>query len=100
MESRVTIGICVRNCENYVGETIQSILKILEYFSCGLPVVSTSIGAEGLCGEDGVNILIEDNLERFALRIVELLEDTNLANVWAAPRGSLRQPPVIGIESH
>lgn len=54
-------------------------LKILEYFSCGLPVVSTSIGAEGLDVKDGVNIFIEDNLESFALRIIELLENKNLS---------------------
>ncbi|HLN89453.1 MAG TPA: glycosyltransferase family 4 protein [Candidatus Binatia bacterium] len=54
-------------------------LKILEYFSCGLPVVSTSIGAEGLDVENGVDILIEDNLERFALRIVELLTNPILS---------------------
>lgn len=54
-------------------------LKILEYFSCGLPVVSTSIGAEGLNVKDGVNIFIEDNLESFALRIIELLKNKNLS---------------------
>lgn len=55
-------------------------LKILEYFSCGLPVVSTSIGAEGLDVRNGGNILIEDDFERFALRIIELLKDTALSN--------------------
>jgi len=54
-------------------------LKILEYFSCGLPVVSTSVGAEGLRVTNGVNILIEDDLERFALRVVELLENPSLS---------------------
>jgi glycosyltransferase involved in cell wall biosynthesis len=54
-------------------------LKILEYFSCGLPVVSTSIGAEGLDIEDRVNILIEDDLESFALRIISLLRDSRLS---------------------
>lgn len=54
-------------------------LKILEYFSCGLPVVSTSIGAEGLEVENGVNIFIEDNLEEFAHRIVELLNNKSLS---------------------
>lgn len=54
-------------------------LKILEYFSCSLPVVSTSIGAEGLDVEDGVNILIEDDLESFSLRIVELLKNEQLS---------------------
>jgi glycosyltransferase involved in cell wall biosynthesis len=54
-------------------------LKILEYFSCSLPVVSTSIGAEGLDVENGVNILIEDDLENFSLRIVELLKNEQLS---------------------
>jgi len=54
-------------------------LKILEYFSCGLPVVSTSIGAEGLDIKDGVSIFIEDDLESFALRIIELLKNKNLS---------------------
>jgi glycosyltransferase involved in cell wall biosynthesis len=54
-------------------------LKILEYFSCGLPVVSTSIGAEGLDIKDGVNIFIEDDLYGFALRIIELLRNKKLS---------------------
>jgi len=54
-------------------------LKILEYFSCGLPVVSTRIGAEGLDIRNGVNIFIEDNLESFASRIVELLKNKKLS---------------------
>ena len=56
-------------------------LKILEYFSCRLPVVSTSIGAEGIDIKDGVNIFIEDDVDRFALRIIELLEDRQLSSV-------------------
>ena len=54
-------------------------LKILEYFSCSLPVVSTSIAAEGLDFQDGVSIYIEDDLERFASRIIELLGNKNLS---------------------
>jgi glycosyltransferase involved in cell wall biosynthesis len=42
-------------------------------------VVSTSIGAEGLDVKDGVNIFIEDDVESFALRIVELLQNKNLS---------------------
>jgi len=53
-------------------------LKILEYFSCGLPVVSTSIGAEGLVVENGVNILIEDNMDKFAIKIIDLLMNKKL----------------------
>lgn len=55
-------------------------LKILEYFSCSLPVVSTSIGAEGLNINDGVNIFIEDDLGDFALRIIDLLKDKRLSS--------------------
>jgi len=50
-------------------------LKILEYFSCCLPVVSTSVGAEGLDVADGMNIMIEDNIDEFSAKIVELLND-------------------------
>jgi len=53
-------------------------LKVLEYFSCGLAVVSTSIGAGGLDVENGVNILIEDNIDRFAIKIIDLLMNKKL----------------------
>jgi glycosyltransferase involved in cell wall biosynthesis len=43
--------------------------------------VSTSIGAEGLDIRNGVNIFIEDNLDRFAIRIVDLLQDKPLSTI-------------------
>jgi len=54
-------------------------LKILEYFSCSLPVVSTSIGAEGLAVENGIHVLIEDDFYQFASQIVKLLNDKSLS---------------------
>jgi glycosyltransferase involved in cell wall biosynthesis len=54
-------------------------LKILEYLSCCLPVVSTSIAAEGLEIENGANIFIEDDPEGFAVRTIELLRNKNLS---------------------
>ncbi|MEM2129217.1 MAG: glycosyltransferase family 4 protein [Candidatus Bathyarchaeia archaeon] len=54
-------------------------LKILEYFSCGLPVVSTTVGAEGLEVKNGVHIIIEDDMDLFALKIVALLENPKLS---------------------
>lgn len=54
-------------------------LKILEYFSCGLPVVSTTIGVEGLEVEDGENALIEDNMNEFAAKVTRLLKDKALS---------------------
>lgn len=50
-------------------------LKILEYFSCGLPVVSTSVGVEGLDVKNGVHVFIEDDLNEFAAKVIRLLED-------------------------
>lgn len=53
-------------------------LKILEYFSCSLPVVSTSIGVEGLDAQNGVHAIIEDDIQRFGEKIVELLKNEEL----------------------
>ncbi|HEX4807928.1 MAG TPA: glycosyltransferase [Bryobacteraceae bacterium] len=50
-------------------------LKIFEAMAAKLPVVSTSIGAEGLPVEDGAHILIADSAELFAQRCLELLND-------------------------
>jgi glycosyltransferase involved in cell wall biosynthesis len=48
-------------------------LKIFEAMAARLPVVSTSIGAEGLPVEDGVHICIADSAELFAQRCLDLL---------------------------
>lgn len=52
-------------------------VKIIEGFSFGMPIISTSIGAEGLKSKDGENILIADDAESFAEKI-ELIKDGNL----------------------
>jgi|GEM_PF-2381342 len=49
-------------------------IKILEAMSFQKPVVSTTIGAEGIDVEDGRNILLGDNPDAFARACVELLE--------------------------
>jgi glycosyltransferase involved in cell wall biosynthesis len=54
-------------------------LKILEYFSCGLPVVSTSVGVEGLDVENGVHCLIDDDINGFATKVIKLLRDNGLS---------------------
>lgn len=53
-------------------------LKIYEAMAARVPVVSTSIGAEGLDVEHGGNILIADQPAEFAERCVELLADSAL----------------------
>jgi glycosyltransferase involved in cell wall biosynthesis len=50
-------------------------LKILEAFSLAKPVVSTSLGAEGIAYTNGEDILIADDPESFAGKVCELLED-------------------------
>jgi len=54
-------------------------IKILEAFSYGRPVVSTSISAAGLDVVDGENILLADAPEDFALACVKILESPGLA---------------------
>ena len=47
-------------------------LKILQAMAMGRPVVSTTLGAEGLEIADGDNIIVADSPERFAESIVRL----------------------------
>lgn len=49
--------------------------KIIESAACRTPVVSTSIGAEGLPFENGSSILIADKPEAFADQVVNLVRD-------------------------
>ncbi|WP_242919050.1 glycosyltransferase family 4 protein [Pontibacter liquoris] len=48
-------------------------LKILEAMSLGNPVVSTTIGAEGIRYEDGKHLLIADHPQAFVAQILALL---------------------------
>ncbi|SNB46132.1 glycosyltransferase family 4 protein [Geobacter sp. DSM 9736] len=59
-------------------------LKILEAMAVGCPVVSTSIGAEGIDVRHGSNILIADEPEEFAQWTIELLTDEKLRRKLAA----------------
>jgi glycosyltransferase involved in cell wall biosynthesis len=48
-------------------------LKIFEAMAMGMPIVSTSIGAEGLPVEDGQNIMLADTAQKFAEATSRLL---------------------------
>ena len=50
-------------------------LKILEAAACGVPVVSTSVGVEGLALETGKEVLVADDARSFASAICDLLSD-------------------------
>jgi glycosyltransferase involved in cell wall biosynthesis len=58
--------------------------KILEAGACSVPLVSTTLGAEGIPVIDGEHILIADDASGFASAILRLLEDKELANMLAA----------------
>jgi glycosyltransferase involved in cell wall biosynthesis len=48
-------------------------VKVLEAIACGVPVVTTTAGAEGIDGGDGV--VVADDLERLAFVTARLLND-------------------------
>ena len=53
-------------------------VKILQAFALGLPVVSTTIGAEGIECTDGENIIIADKPADFARAVETLTKDASL----------------------
>jgi glycosyltransferase involved in cell wall biosynthesis len=55
--------------------------KILEAGACNVPLVSTTLGAEGIPVIDGEHILIADDTSSFAGAILRLLKDKALANM-------------------
>jgi glycosyltransferase involved in cell wall biosynthesis len=59
-------------------------LKILEAAACGVPVVSTPVGAEGLDFTGGSEILIAQGAEEFARAVAKLLADPDARRSQAA----------------
>jgi glycosyltransferase involved in cell wall biosynthesis len=53
-------------------------IKILEAFAEGVPVISTSIGAEGIDARPDVHILMADTPEAFAVQCRRLRRDAAL----------------------
>lgn len=54
-------------------------VKILNALSMGLPVVSTSVGAEGIDVTHGKDILLADTPQAFAEAVLQILSDPELA---------------------
>ena len=65
--------------------------KILESWAMQKCIISTTIGAEGLDCEDGVNILLADGAHAFAERVVEAIRDPALRDRIRAPGRPLVQ---------
>ena len=58
------------------GSGIQN--KLLEALSCGCPVVTTTTGNQGINGVDGQHLVIADDSNDFARKIIKLLGDEDL----------------------
>jgi len=54
-----------------------TMIKVLEAMAYGIPVVTTSEGAEGIDVEHGVHARVADDDEAFSESVVELLRDAN-----------------------
>lgn len=55
-------------------------VRILEALSYAMPVVTTTIGIEGIEAQAGRDVLIEDKAPDFAQAVVHILDDNNLQN--------------------
>jgi len=58
-------------------------VKILEALAQGMPLVSTSIGCEGISVENNKHILIADSPAEFAQAVLRLLRDRQFATQLA-----------------
>jgi glycosyltransferase involved in cell wall biosynthesis len=63
--------------------------KILDSMAWGLPVVSTTLGAEGIEVQDGEHLLVRDDPAEFAEAIVRLLSDEALWQTLRDASGEL-----------
>ena len=54
-------------------------VKILEAMAIGVPIISTSVGCEGLAVEDGKHLMIADTPTAFARACKAVLQDRHLA---------------------
>jgi len=59
-------------------------VKLLEAFAAGIPVVSTTLGAEGLAQQDGEFCALADDPAGFAERVLKLFDDPAAAGRMAA----------------
>lgn len=57
--------------------------KILEAAACNIPIVSTTLGAEGLPTHHGVELLIADDPVDFAIAVLRLIQNSNYAKKLA-----------------
>ncbi len=89
-DENITILGRVENASSYLKDSDVAIVplffesgtrfKILEAGACGIPLVSTVLGAEGLPVESGRDILLADDPQDFANAVIELIRNKKFAN--------------------
>jgi len=52
--------------------------KILEAMSMGVPVVTSSLGFEGISARPGIDLFVEDEPEAFARQVIRLMTEADL----------------------
>jgi glycosyltransferase involved in cell wall biosynthesis len=70
-------GCGVGVCPLRLGAGVQN--KVLEYMALGLPVVTTSVGLEGLEARPGFELMVADGAADFAGAVLELVSDRERA---------------------
>lgn len=55
-------------------------LKILEAMAAGVPVISTSLGAEGLNVADGENVVIANSVQQFGQSVLAVIQNQNFSD--------------------
>ncbi|MCC6502419.1 MAG: glycosyltransferase [Deltaproteobacteria bacterium] len=68
-------------CPVRIGAGIQN--KVLESMAMGIPVVTTSIGAEGLAARDGFDFKVADSPAEFAKALFEIFSDRSKAQAFS-----------------
>jgi polysaccharide biosynthesis protein PslH len=58
-------------------------VRILEAFARGMPMVTTTVGLEGIDAVPGVDVLVEDTPAQFAEAVIKLLQDEILQTTLA-----------------
>ncbi|MCL4486518.1 MAG: glycosyltransferase family 4 protein [Chloroflexi bacterium] len=66
-------------------------LKILEAFALGVPVVSTTVGCEGLDVTNGETLIVADDPQRFAEAVVDLFHDPSRSKAVAGNARALAE---------
>jgi len=71
-------GAAVSVCPMRIGAGIQT--KVLESMAMGVPVVLTSVAAEGIEGKAGEHFLVADTAQEFAAEVLKIIKNPSLRN--------------------